>query len=83
MSSVAVKLEEKGISPQALKGGPYAKTDIEKNGADDLTTLAIGITNQRETTICWDKTTARPFHNALGNLPSRPCHVLRQARLTG
>ncbi len=26
---------------------------------------AIGITNQRETTIVWDKTTGRPIHNAI------------------
>ena len=26
---------------------------------------AIGITNQRETTIVWDKTTGRPVHNAI------------------
>lgn len=26
---------------------------------------AIGITNQRETTICWDKTTGKPIYNAI------------------
>ncbi len=26
---------------------------------------AIGITNQRETTVVWDKTTGRPIHNAI------------------
>lgn len=26
---------------------------------------AIGITNQRETTICWDKTTGKPVYNAI------------------
>jgi glycerol kinase len=26
---------------------------------------AVGITNQRETTVLWDKTTGRPLHNAL------------------
>src|SRR5918998_2001835 len=26
---------------------------------------AIGITNQRETTILWDRTTGRPVHNAI------------------
>ena len=26
----------------------------------------IGITNQRETTILWDKTTGRCLHNAIG-----------------
>jgi len=27
---------------------------------------AIGITNQRETTIIWDKKTGKPLHNAIG-----------------
>ena len=26
---------------------------------------AVGITNQRETTIVWDKTTGEPLHNAI------------------
>ena len=26
---------------------------------------AIGITNQRETTVVWDKNTGRPIHNAI------------------
>ncbi len=30
---------------------------------DDI--AAIGITNQRETTIVWDKTTGKPIHNAI------------------
>lgn len=28
----------------------------------------VGITNQRETTIVWDKTTGRPLYNAIGKL---------------
>lgn len=27
---------------------------------------ALGITNQRETTIVWDKITGQPLHNAIG-----------------
>jgi glycerol kinase len=27
--------------------------------------VAIGITNQRETTLIWDKKTGEPFHNAI------------------
>jgi glycerol kinase len=27
---------------------------------------AIGVTNQRETTIVWDKNTGKPLYNALG-----------------
>ena len=32
-------------------------------GADDI--AAIGITNQRETTIVWDKNTGEPVYNAI------------------
>ena len=37
-----------------------AQSDI---AAEDI--AAIGITNQRETTILWDKETGRPIHNAI------------------
>lgn len=29
---------------------------------------AIGITNQRETTLIWDKNTGEPLHNAIGKM---------------
>lgn len=28
--------------------------------------VTIGITNQRETTVVWDKVTGQPFYNAIG-----------------
>lgn len=31
--------------------------------ADDI--AAVGITNQRETTVVWDKNTGKPYHNAI------------------
>lgn len=36
---------------------------LEINPAD---IKAVGITNQRETTIVWDKITGRPLYNAIG-----------------
>ena len=33
-----------------------------------LFSSAIGVTNQRETTVVWDKSTGKPLYNALGNL---------------
>ena len=27
---------------------------------------AVGITNQRETTVVWDKLTGKPLYNAIG-----------------
>lgn len=31
---------------------------------------AVGITNQRETTLVWDKETGEPLHNAIGKTDS-------------
>lgn len=38
---------------------------IERAGATPEDVAAIGITNQRETTVIWDKTTGRAIHNAI------------------
>ena len=38
---------------------------IAQSGVDPAHIAAIGITNQRETTILWDKTTGRPICNAI------------------
>ncbi len=41
------------------------RTAIEKAGAGPAQIAAIGITNQRETTVVWDKATGQPVHNAI------------------
>ena len=38
---------------------------VIKGGISPDEIAAIGITNQRETTICWDKTTGKPVYNAI------------------
>lgn len=38
---------------------------ITKSGIDPAEIAAIGITNQRETTIVWDRTTGKPIYNAI------------------
>ena len=38
---------------------------IERAGLNGGDIAAIGITNQRETTIVWDKTTGKPIHRAI------------------
>ncbi len=38
---------------------------LEKNNIQASSVLAIGITNQRETTVVWDKTTGIPVYNAI------------------
>ena len=43
------------VMREALDGGGLAPSDL----------LAIGLTNQRETTVIWDRRTGEPLHNAL------------------
>ena len=38
---------------------------VRKNGIDPSEIAGIGITNQRETTILWDRTTGEPVYNAI------------------
>lgn len=42
-----------------------AREVIEKTGINPTDISAIGITNQRETTIMWDKNTGKPIYNAI------------------
>ena len=42
-----------------------AKNAMEKLGVEASDIAAIGITNQRETTVVWDKTTGQPVCNAI------------------
>jgi glycerol kinase len=42
-----------------------AKEAIEDAGAKGEDLKAIGITNQRETVVAWDKNTGEPLHNAI------------------
>ncbi|MDG4648179.1 glycerol kinase GlpK [Roseibacterium sp. SDUM158017] len=42
-----------------------ARAAIEKAGLHAADIAAIGITNQRETTLVWDRATGRPIHNAI------------------
>ena len=52
--------EEIWASVEAPLAGALAKAGI--SGED---VAAIGITNQRETTVLWDRETGRPVHNAI------------------
>jgi glycerol kinase len=42
-----------------------ARTVLQRLQADRRTPLALGLTNQRETTIVWDRDSGRPLHNAI------------------
>jgi glycerol kinase len=41
-------------------GGALARADLDASSI-----AAVGITNQRETTVVWDKATGEPIHNAI------------------
>lgn len=59
-----------------LKGALAA---AEKQGRP-VRVVAVGITNQRETTLVWDKETGKPLHNAivwLDNRTSAICHAYK------
>jgi len=40
---------------------------LQADGVEPSDVVAVGITNQRETTVVWDAITGEPLHNAIGN----------------
>src|SRR3954467_6518129 len=42
-----------------------AREAVRKSGVALKDIMAVGITNQRETTILWDRQTGEPIHNAI------------------
>jgi glycerol kinase len=58
------------------------KSAIENAQINDTAIAAIGITNQRETTMLWDRTTGKPIHNAIvwqDRRTSEYCDQLKEA----
>ena len=59
-----------------------ARAAIEKAGLTAADITAIGITNQRETTIVWDRATGEPLYNAIvwqDRRTSAVCTALKEA----
>jgi len=59
-----------------------ARAAIEKAGVGADAIAAIGITNQRETTLLWDRATGQPLHNAIvwqDRRTADTCAALREA----
>ena len=52
-----------------------------KSTAADV--AAVGITNQRETTVLWDRETGRPVHNAIGWQDRRTAAICEQLQAQG
>ncbi len=51
---------------------------LNKTGTAGKDLKAIGITNQRETAVVWDKTTGKPFYNAIVWQCTRTDEICRQ-----
>ncbi|MDF1598450.1 glycerol kinase GlpK [Mesorhizobium sp. YIM 152430] len=60
------------------------KTALDKAGIGASDIAAIGITNQRETVVVWEKATGRPIHNAIVWQDRRTaaiCHEMKEKGL--
>ena len=62
-----------GVAQEAIAGAGLTAKDI----------AAIGITNQRETTVIWDRVTGRPIHNAIVWQDRRTAAVCDRLRADG
>ncbi len=51
---------------------------LEKSGINALEIAAVGITNQRETTVVWDKETGKPYYNAIVWQDTRTTEILEE-----
>jgi glycerol kinase len=53
--------------PMAIWSSQLAtlKEAVKQSGLSPLEITSIGITNQRETTVVWNKRTGQPIHNAI------------------
>lgn len=60
-----------------------ARAAIEKAGLHATDIAAIGITNQRETTLVWDRATGKPVHNAIVWQDRRTASVCRALKEAG
>ncbi len=54
-----------------------------KKAAEGASIAAIGITNQRETTVVWDRNTGKPIHNAIVWQDRRTAEICAQLKADG
>jgi len=59
------------------------KNAVEKAGIDGSGLSAVGVTNQRETTVVWDRRTGRPFYNAIVWQCTRTDEICRELTADG
>lgn len=60
-----------------------ARAAIEQAAIDPSKIAGIGITNQRETTIIWDRETGKPIHNAIVWQDRRTANFCEQLKASG
>jgi glycerol kinase len=60
-----------------------ARNALERAGAKPEDIAAIGITNQRETTLLWERATGRPVHNAIVWQDRRTAPLCEQLKSRG
>ena len=68
METAVKQLEQMGYKRSDIKGREREGSNWKRNC---LLILAIGVTNQRETTILWDKQTGKVLYNAIVWLDAR------------
>jgi len=59
------------------------KGALRKAGADARDIAAVGITNQRETTVVWNKNTGKPYHNAVVWMDTRTDKIVNELAQNG
>ena len=59
------------------------KKVLDDNNVSPSEIAAIGITNQRETTLIWDKNTGKPIHNAIVWQDRRTADICDQLKADG
>ncbi len=60
-----------------------ARAALKKAGAGAADVVAIGITNQRETTVIWERATGKPIHNAIVWQDRRTAETCQELRAAG
>ena len=69
------------IEPKQLLNSVYATIDPVINACKDIS--AIGITNQRETTLVWDADSGQPIYNAIVWQDRRTAEICAQLKKDG
>ncbi len=72
-------------NPMDIYANQYAALTecIAKSGIDACDIAAVGITNQRETVVVWEKSTGKPIYNAIVWQCRRTAEICRQLEAEG